>query len=199
MNTNGQLKGTSKKYIWIHNGERIYLSAPSWDCEWYWGFWYLGNQNCHYHLEWLKKIQTYNHAKKVFEYEFVNLYDWIKKHFTDLQITDWKLRTFCELVETAYNLKKTAEVLGRGGSHYTTNPLKELIKNEEEVKRINEVVLPAIFLEIEKCFITEEQKEKLKSLRDKENELEEKAKELKEEINEINEAKQETRKEIAKV
>lgn len=89
--------------------------------------------------------------------------------------------------------------MGRGGSHYTTNPLKELIKNEEEVKRINEVVLPAIFLEIEKCFITEEQKEKLKSLRDKENELEEKAKELKEEINEINEAKQETRKEIAKV
>lgn len=61
--------------------------------------------------------------------------------------------TICELFKTAYALKETAEVLGRGGSHYTTNPCAELIKNVDEVKRINEVVLPQIFEEIYKILI----------------------------------------------
>lgn len=179
-NLNGTLKGTQKHYIWTNEWERIYLSAPSWDCGWYWGFWYLGNRNCHYHLNGLTKIETYNTEKKVFEYEFVNLYDWIKKHFTDLQITDKKLRTFCELVSSAYKLKETAEVLGRGGSHYTNNPCQDIIKNEAEAKRINEVVLPAIFLEIEKCFITDDDIEKIKELKAKKERLESKLKESKE-------------------
>ena len=55
------------------------------------------------------------------------------------------LWSFCELVKTAYTLKETAEVLGRGGSHYTTNVCADIVKNEDEVKRINEIVLPAIF------------------------------------------------------
>ena len=63
--------------------------------------------------------------------------------------TLWK---FCELVLTAYALKETAEVLGRGGSHMTENPCADIIKNKDEVKRINEIVLPAIFNQIEKLF-----------------------------------------------
>jgi hypothetical protein len=58
------------------------------------------------------------------------------------------------LILTAYALKETAEVLGRGGSHCSSNPLADLIKNEIEVKRINEIVLPAIFDEIEKTLIS---------------------------------------------
>ena len=53
-------------------------------------------------------------------------------------------------MKTFYILKETAEVLGRGGAHYTSNPCKDIIVNNEEVKRINEVVLPSIFAEIEK-------------------------------------------------
>ena len=36
----------------------------------------------------------------------------------------------------------------KGGSHYTTNPCRDIIINSEEVKRINEVVLPALFKEV---------------------------------------------------
>lgn len=106
----------------------------------YWGFGYLGNRNCHYHLDGIEKDK--------------NLYDALIEHFaegfifTD-DVTESKysnsLWTFCELVKTAYTLKDTAKVLGRGGSHLTTNPCAAIIKNQEEVKRINEVVLPAIF------------------------------------------------------
>jgi hypothetical protein len=52
-------------------------------------------------------------------------------------------------------LRETAEVLGRGGSHYTTNPLSEIIKNPAEVERINKVILPRIFEEIYKILIPE--------------------------------------------
>ena len=47
-----------------------------------------------------------------------------------------------------YDYKDAAEVYGRGGSHYSSNPLANIIKNEVEVKRINDELLPAIFKEI---------------------------------------------------
>jgi len=113
------------------DGENIFLYAPSWDCDWYWGFGYLGNKNCHYHLDGLK--------------EKGNLYEQLKLHFDELYIKEENLWEFCELVQTAYTLRQTAEVLGRGGSHYTNNPCKEVIKNKEETDRINNIVLPSIF------------------------------------------------------
>lgn len=110
----------------------IYLSPPSWDCGWYWGFGYLGNRNCHYHLSGIDKDK--------------NMYDALKHHFGEsLTIPDCHLWQFCELIKTAYALKETAEVLDRGGSHYTNNPCSEIIKNKEETDRINSIVLPAIF------------------------------------------------------
>ena len=59
-------------------------------------------------------------------------------------------------MQSAYTLKETAETLGRGGSHLTKNPCADIIKNEAEVKRINEIVLPAIFAEIEKILSPKE-------------------------------------------
>ena len=111
------------------------LHAPSWDCGWYWGMGYLGHRDAHFHLDGVVKEHK------------TNMFDALKKEFSDtLTITnDADLWTFCELMETAYTLKETAEVFGRGGSHYAANPIAGLIKNTGETKRINEVVLPAIF------------------------------------------------------
>lgn len=119
------------------DGENIYLSAPSWDCDWYWGFGYLGNKDCHYHVDGLDTSK--------------NLFDAIKDHFGEtLAIKeDDDLWSFCELMASFYALKKTAEVLGRGGSNYGENPVREIIKNEAEAKRINNEVMPAIFDAIE--------------------------------------------------
>lgn len=137
-------------FIGINNDEKIYLSAPSWDCGWYWGFGYLGNRNCHYHVDGLN-------AK-----ENINLFDAFKKHFgNSLVVRDSQLWTLCELFETFYTLRQSAEVLGRGGSHYTKNPCSEVIKNTDEVARINSVVLPAIFEEIYKILIPAQENEKI--------------------------------------
>ena len=121
-----------KTYLGTRDGEKIYLTAPSWDCGWYWGFGYLGNKDCHYHVDGLSKDK--------------NLHDGFLEHFGDsFVVRESDAWEFAELFQTFYTLKETAEVLGRGGSHLTNNPCREIIKNAEEVKRINEVVLPAVF------------------------------------------------------
>ena len=137
-------------FIGKNNGENIYLSAPSWDCGWYWGFGYLGNKNRHYHVDGLN-------AK-----ENINLFDAFKKHFgSSLIVRDSQLWTLCELFKTFYALKETAEVLERGGSHFTKNPCSAIIINKEEVTRINTIVLPAIFEEIYKILIPAQENEKI--------------------------------------
>lgn len=135
-------KWIDKVYIGCTDEGDIYISPPKWDCGWYWSFGYLGNNRRHYHLD-----SVVSESKK-------NMYDALIQHFnkafifrTDIEENAYhnKLWTFCELASTAYTLKEAAEVLGRGGSHFTTNPLAELIMNKDEVTRINEIVLPAIF------------------------------------------------------
>lgn len=141
-----------KIYLGLVNAERIYLSAPSWDCGWYWGFGYLGNRNCHYHLDGLEKIETYNFEAKGFTCEFVNLYEGLKKHFGDSFIVkeDKDIWILAELFKSFYTAKEYAGFCHTGGAHMTNNPCKELLKNSAEELRINEIVLPQIFEEIYK-------------------------------------------------
>ena len=84
----------------IYN-EKIYLDAPSWECGWYWSFGYLGNKNCHYHVDGLKKDGNNN---------YINLFDGLKKEFRDTFIVkeDGDVWVLAELFETFYTLKKAA-------------------------------------------------------------------------------------------
>ena len=41
-------------------GIKYWLESESWDCNWYWGFGYLGNKNCHYHLKNYKQMDYSN-------------------------------------------------------------------------------------------------------------------------------------------
>jgi len=140
----------NKIYLGENEGEKIYLSAPSWDCNWYWGFGYIGNNNCHYHIDGLTKKEN------------AHLFDAFKKHFgKSLVVRDSQLWTLCELFETFYNLKNAAEVLGSGSSNMSANPCKDLIINKDEVIRINNIVLPQIFEEIYKILIPAQDNEKI--------------------------------------
>lgn len=121
------------------NGKKHYLKKASWDCGWYWGFGYIHtfsrcDIDAHYHFDGFANG--------------CNLYDGFKKAFVDSVLSDAEIWELCELIKTFYTLREAAEVLGRGGAHYTKNPCAEVIKNSDEVKRINEVVLPAIFDEV---------------------------------------------------
>jgi hypothetical protein len=127
---------------------KVYLSAPSWDCDWYWGFGYLGNKTMHFHVNGLKTIDRYNVEKNVREYEFVNLFDGFKKKFGDsLVVTDdkdlWKL---CDLFQSFYTLKEVAALYRGGCSHYTdVNNIGLNLTNLAQYKEINYELIPKIF------------------------------------------------------
>ena len=123
----------------VVDGRGVMLRRPSFDCDWYWGFGYLGNSQCHYHLDGLASMEWKNK-----DIQGKNLFDQMKIHFGEsLVLNDKSLWKFCEIVTTIYTLCKTAEVFNRGGSHFTTNPDAELLKHPEMWTHINEVLIPA--------------------------------------------------------
>lgn len=145
-----KLKGTYNKRIFLgidSEGENIYYYSPSWDCGWYWSFGYLGNNNRSYSLKSLIEGASFDN---------------IKNHFSDkFVIKNSNIWVFLELAKTAYALKETAEILGRGGSHMTTNPVKDIIINKDEVTRINKTVLPEIFDEINNLLVSNQDNDRL--------------------------------------
>lgn len=151
---------TIRKYEKIYLGSvkgkgRIYLTPPSWDCGWYWGFGYLGNSRNHYHVDGLKEKITYHHVggekpQIVRDVKRMCLCDGFKQEFGKSFIVKddeeiWKL---AELFETFYLLRETAELFGRGGCNVSENPLSGLLKNEECVNKINSELLPQVFEQI---------------------------------------------------
>lgn len=130
------------------DGEVIYLDLPTWDCNWYWGFGYLGNRQCHYHLK------TYKEEGGFGEHRNISMFEALRGDYKlcPALADDNNLWKFCELVKTVYALLEVAEVFHRGGSHYSSNPCKDLLKSPEQYKHINEVLLPALFKEIDKIF-----------------------------------------------
>ena len=152
MTTFKNINGNAKTFFGTRKSDntRIQISKPSWDCDWYWGFGYLGNRNEHYHLDSYQSEDIHLTDDKGKFHMFtqkrnINMYDALLEDYDLAPNIKKHLWTFCELVLTAYALKDTAETLGRGGSHMTSNPCASIIKNTAEVKRINEICLPAIF------------------------------------------------------
>jgi hypothetical protein len=129
----------------------VFIERPSWECGWYWGFGYLERWNAR-----KSDIDFHTHIDSQFsknkDGRSCNWYDGMKDVFDkgDVFENDHQRWQFLEIVKTIYNLKMTAEVLGRGGSFYGANPLSDDIYNPIEVRRINEDLIPKLIDEMYK-------------------------------------------------
>jgi hypothetical protein len=128
------IRGKDKVYFGFHKEwqEKIWLTKPEYSCGWYWSFGYLGNRNCNYHLD------NYQNGRNI------NMYDALKEDYTLSPHIEVELWQFCEQAETIYTLKEAAEVLYRGGAHYTSNPLRDFIIENNHNDNLNMVVLPKL-------------------------------------------------------
>jgi len=127
-------------------GQNVWLEAASWDCGWYWGFGYIETyeknvnpgraRDISSHSRYNSSIWSSKNEKGDFVYH-VNMMDWNASTLTDGEA--WKLS---ELMREFYCLRETAELFGRGSMNICDAGFP---KNESLVKRINEVLLPAIF------------------------------------------------------
>lgn len=129
----------------------VFIVRPTWDCGWFWGFGYLERWNgrkgdidfhTHINVEFSENGQSHR----------CNWYESMKHLLDqgDVFVDNHDRWTFLEIVKTIYNLKMTAEVLGRGGSNYADNPLSDEIYNPIEVRRINEDLIPKLIDEMYK-------------------------------------------------
>jgi len=107
--------GTSK------DKERIHLSKHSWDCGWYWGFGYLGNNNIHYHFESYLDGNHWN-IENVFDKTLLTQKNW------------WVI---FDLFKQAYALKATAAVYQHGGYISASKNVTDVIQNYGYADLIN--------------------------------------------------------------
>ena len=151
----------------MKSGELVWLEAPSWDCNWYWGFGYMetytNNQHPHLsrdiasHSHWsrfLGKVETYNHQKQCFtlgEYRHhINESDLM----AETVLTEAESWLISDLMKSFYTLQEAAAALGRGDSHYTTDPVKT-VQDKDMAEKINKEILPLLFARVLKILTPE--------------------------------------------
>lgn len=135
------------------SGDYVWLEAPSWDCNWYWGFGYIERYFDNKSPSKAEDISSHSH----WDSEIIGNIEGDYRHHLNANpnivesvLTDdesWKL---AELMKSYYILRETASFFKYGASHLASNPLSNSLKDESITKRINEVLLPAIFREIDK-------------------------------------------------
>lgn len=101
--------------------EYLRIEKHSWDCDWYWGFGYIGNSNLHTHFDGVfLGIET--DINKIFEATKITQRDW------------WILR---DLFVQAYALKNAAAVYRHGG-HQISDPYDTtVIRNQDKESGLN--------------------------------------------------------------
>ena len=123
-----------------------WLESPSWD-NWYWGLGYVETYKNNKNPQLAKNISSHQHFDELFfnnnksgYYNFINFF--VKTTLSNEEI--WKL---LDIMKTAYVFKKMAEFMHAG---YTSNPCYDILVDKTEEDKINKVLLPALFTEIDK-------------------------------------------------
>ena len=113
-------KMTENIYLGKYEGELVYLSKHSWDCDWYWGFGYVVNRNWRFHFNTF--LQDSKYGSEVFK----------EANFTDKDW--WYIR---DLFIQAYALKKVAEVYRYGGHQSHKEGLTDILRSEDKARQAN--------------------------------------------------------------
>lgn len=104
-------------------GERLAFEKHSWDCDWYWGFGYIGNANLHTHAEVFTKDLLWHSVDDVFE-----------DHIFDSDDSFW---VFKDLLVQAYALSKASHVYKSGGYCTTRKGVTDVIIDKAMETRVN--------------------------------------------------------------
>ena len=122
-------KGKDGNYYWLVQG--------TWECKWYWGVGHVVSYTNNKNPKLARDTKSFQH----WNYAFPTCKEF-DEFFEEIVLSDkekWKLLELMKSIDVA---RKYSDMLYIGGAHYTENPNKEDIKNDEEYNRINKVVIP---------------------------------------------------------
>lgn len=122
-------------------GTNYWLEAASWDCGWYWGFGYVETYTNNNNPSKSRDIKSHSHFDSMLGKNWRDEFSTVITHTPLSDHEVWKLR---ELMKSFYVAREYSDFLHIGGAHYTNNPCKDIIKNDEEYTRINTIVIPEI-------------------------------------------------------
>lgn len=124
------------RYYWLEQGR--------FDCEWYWGFGYVETYTNNKRPDRARDISSHQHFDGLFFRGPKNGFEQFKALLVQRTVSDAELWALLELMQSAYTARHYADMLHRGGSNYTKNPVKAAIQNDMEYTRINQQVIPAV-------------------------------------------------------
>ena len=120
-------------------GTKYWLEAPSWDCDWYWGFGYVETYTNNNYPNKSRDINSHQHFDSLFLNDSkVSAFDAFKEFFKETTLNEREIHLLIDYMSSFYKLKDVAKTLGVGYSNMT-----------ETAKEINEKILPAIFKQID--------------------------------------------------
>lgn len=138
------------------DGKNIYLVAPSWDCDWYWGFGYLETYTKRFGQT---DTDMHTHFDSLKQYGNQNFYDAFKEYFKETPLNDNEIWTLCDYMKTFYTLKETAEFFRHGYSWYTEKAKIDDLQRTDLENEINQKMLPQLFEKIDKLLTPQEKGE----------------------------------------
>lgn len=155
-----------KIYLLGKNKDRkyLYLEEPSWDCDWYWGFGYIETYTNNKNPSASKDIDSHQHYEgcivgQMYKYDFVTqtmIKDKYVHHLNENSnivesvLTDdesWKL---AELMSKFNTLNDTAHLFHKGSSGVASTEINKDFEQEKLYNYFNFVLIPKIFIEIDK-------------------------------------------------
>ena len=132
------------------DGTNVWLEDFTWDCGWYWGGGYLETYTNNANPEAARDISSHSHFDGLGKDK--NLFDGFKSRIVKTPLTDNELWQLCDLMQSFYTLRESAEWFKNGSSHYTSikgsTPRPEMqtlcnsIIENEIAPKVRELVTP---------------------------------------------------------
>jgi hypothetical protein len=138
------------------DGYNVYLEAPSWDCGWYWSFGYIKRCTCGSSPGTTLDICSHTHWDSSIVGRLDGQSDYVhhvngNNNFVSTVLNDRESWQLSELMSGYYILETAAEFFHHGGANITNiSAISDRLVDHDLEDRINKVLLPVIFAEIDK-------------------------------------------------
>ena len=136
----------------FNNGERFWLEAAKWSCDWYWGFGYIETYTNNKNPAKARNITSHQHyndlcscriEREDYSGEYLDFLS-ENKNISKCVLTKSEQWQLSDLMKSFYTLRDTAEIMHSGYSGLISNTDINL-KDMELYTHINKVLMPKIF------------------------------------------------------
>lgn len=128
------------------HGDYIWLTAATWDCDWYWGFGYIEVYTRQMDPANSRDIRSHRHWEGFLGKQEDGSY---KHHINEVLqetvLTDKESWELSDLMKSFYTLREAAGYFNRGGSHLSSTSIRLNCVDIDMEKQINEVETPKLF------------------------------------------------------